>query len=109
MALINRDLRNNWDKLLVQEPHTNYYSHIMTPNGFRQIYPTNDLWKKRGVRSTIWVNANISTNSWKAIIILDMTDIMAIQIDTNTGQLTSTMTAPTITPRQPSTDTWSET
>ncbi|KJA12905.1 hypothetical protein HYPSUDRAFT_111486, partial [Hypholoma sublateritium FD-334 SS-4] len=39
MDIINNNLCEDWDILLVQEPHINYYDHVSTPAGFRQIYP----------------------------------------------------------------------
>lgn len=40
------------------------------------------------VYSGIWMNKQLSTNSWKAINIKDMADITAVQINGTFGKLT---------------------
>ncbi|PPQ70369.1 hypothetical protein CVT24_013144 [Panaeolus cyanescens] len=79
------DLQSSWDLVLLQEPSVNFYNYITTPRGFRQVYPGAKARQTKTVRSGIWVNERISTNTWKALEIDDSADITAVQLD---GEMT---------------------
>ena len=89
LDLINGALGNNWDILLIQEPYLTHLGHIRTPNGFTSIFPHDRLINQEStVRSVIWVNSKISTNSWKEISIKGNNDLTAVQIDSGNCKLT---------------------
>ncbi|PPQ73739.1 hypothetical protein CVT24_006959, partial [Panaeolus cyanescens] len=82
------DLHSGWDVVLLQEPSVNFYNYITTPRGFRQVYPGARARQSKTVRSGIWVNEKISTNTWRALEIEDSADVTAIQLDGEHGKLT---------------------
>lgn len=86
--LLNINLHNEWDIVLMQEPHRNFFKHISTPRGFRQVYPSTEVRKNGVVRSGIWINEQLSTNTWKAIDIKGTADVTAVQIHGAFGKLT---------------------
>jgi exonuclease III len=88
LDLLNNSLGKHWDIIAIQEPHQTYYKAIRTPNGFQQVYPDTQLWKKKRAWSALWINAKISTNSWKAIEIPRTTNITAVQLTDNYRTLT---------------------
>lgn len=80
LDLINSALGKYWDVILIQEPYLTFLGHIQTPNGFVGIYPTDRLRNQENiVRSVIWINSSLSTNSWKAISIPGNNDLTAVQ------------------------------
>jgi len=88
LHLLNDKAEEEWDILVIQEPHTTYFKSIRTLNGFRQVYPDNELRRCKKARLAIWVNSAISTNSWKALDIPSSVDITAIQFEGDHGVLT---------------------
>ena len=89
LDLINSALGKNWDIILIQEPYLTYLGHIRTPNGFTSIFPHDRLINQEAtVRSVIWVNSALSTNSWKEVSITRNNDLTAVQIDAGTCKLT---------------------
>ncbi|KAF5331999.1 hypothetical protein D9611_008886 [Ephemerocybe angulata] len=88
LTLLNDDLPMAWDVVLLQEPSINYYDHILTPRGFRQVYPGTSARAKGTVRSGIWVNENISTDTWDELDLGDALDITGIQMNGEYGRLT---------------------
>jgi len=88
LDLINRALGRNWDliliqepHILIQEPHITHLGHIRTPNGFTSIFLQDQLARlENTVRSVIWVNSELSSNSWKALNIPGNNDLTAIQL-----------------------------
>jgi hypothetical protein len=89
LALINRASGKNWDIVLIQEPYITFLGHIRAPNRFNSIFPPDRLVKLEvAVRSVIWVNSSLSTNSWKAVNIPGNNDLTAIQINTGPGKVT---------------------
>ncbi|PPR00222.1 hypothetical protein CVT24_004961 [Panaeolus cyanescens] len=74
------DLQASWDLILIQEPNINFYNHITTARGFRQVYPNARTRNELVVRSGIWVNEKISTNTWRALEIEGTADITAVQL-----------------------------
>ncbi|PPR05017.1 hypothetical protein CVT24_010210 [Panaeolus cyanescens] len=70
----------SWDLVLIQEPNINFYNHITTARGFRQVYPNARMRNEKVVRSGIWVNEKISTNMWRALEVEDTADITAVQL-----------------------------
>lgn len=77
----NGTLPRDWDIILVQEPYTNPFGTICTPNRFIAIYPESDLGTQEVIRSVIWVNTEISTNNWKALDIPGSKDLTGIQLN----------------------------
>ena len=89
LDLINGSLGKNWDIILIQEPYLTHLGHIRTPNGFTSIFPHDRLINQEStVRSVIWVNSSLSTNSWKGISIPGNNDLTAIQVDSGLFKLT---------------------
>lgn len=86
--LINGNLHTDWDIILIQEPHMNYYKHIKTTKGFRQVYPNNKVRNKKTIHSGIWMNKMISTNLWHALEIEDSADVTAVQLKGKYSQIT---------------------
>ncbi|KAF8997517.1 hypothetical protein BDQ17DRAFT_1169681, partial [Cyathus striatus] len=80
LELINRPLGEEWDIILIQEPHILFTHNIRTPNNFRPVFPANRFTLEETVHSVIWVNSNIPTNNWTIIDVPGMNDISAIQI-----------------------------
>ena len=87
LDLINNKLTNNWDLVLIQEPHTTFFQSVRTPPKFRPVFPT-DRGRNAQVRSVIWVNASLDTKFWKIIEIPETNDITAIQIKGPYGRIT---------------------
>jgi len=87
LELINDELSNNYDIILIQEPHTTTFGNIRTPNQFRQVYPGGRHDPNTKVRSGIWVNRNIDTGCWKELPIPNTGDITAIQLTGKYGRL----------------------
>ncbi|KAF5331424.1 hypothetical protein D9611_011885 [Ephemerocybe angulata] len=88
LALLNDELPHDWDIILLQEPSANYYNHISTPRGFRQVYPGDEARKTGTVRSGIWVNEGMSTDAWTPLDIGDALDVTGIRISGENGKLT---------------------
>jgi exonuclease III len=88
LDLLNRNLARYWDVICLQEPHITKFGHIRTPRQFRQVYPASRHQKERGkVRSAMWINQDIDTNTWERINIPETNDITAINIKTEHGSL----------------------
>jgi hypothetical protein len=87
LDLINNKLTDNWDLVLVQEPHTTFFQSIRSPPNFRPVFPT-DRGRNAQVRSVIWVNKSLNTKHWKIIDILGTNDITAVQIRGPYGRVT---------------------
>jgi len=87
--LMNRNLRREWDIILIQEPYVTPTGIIRISNNYAMIYPQ-DRKKKDAdkVRSVIMVSANLNTSSWKEIKIPGNNDITAIQIKNQHTTLT---------------------
>src|SRR5277367_1623304 len=89
LDLVNGALGKNWDIVLIQEPYLTFLGHIRTPNGFASIFPHDRLINQEStVRSVIWVNSSLSTNSWKAVNIPGNNDLTAIQINEGNNKVT---------------------
>jgi len=88
LDLINGPLSKGWDIILIQEPYITPFSHIRTPNGFKQISPQDRLLDNSDPTcSVIWAHRKISSNTWKVMNIPGNNNISAIQIHTWDGQL----------------------
>ncbi|PPQ80684.1 hypothetical protein CVT24_011067 [Panaeolus cyanescens] len=74
------NLQTAWDLVLLQEPNINFYNNITTARGFRQVYPNSRGRNEKVVKSGIWVNKKISTNTWRALEVEGTADITAIQL-----------------------------
>src|SRR5271156_3998260 len=82
LELINGTLGRDWDIILLQEPYLTQLGHIRTPNGFTCISPHDRLLNQEAlIRSAIWVNGSLSSNSWKAINIPGNNDLTALQLN----------------------------
>src|ERR1700735_4842488 len=80
LDLINSALGKQWDIILIQEPYLTFLGHIRTPNGFTSIFPTDRLTNQEStVRSVIWINCSLPTNTWKIINIPGNNNLTAIQ------------------------------
>jgi hypothetical protein len=89
LDFINGALGNKWDVILIQEPYLTHLGHIRAPNGFISIFPLDRLSNQEAiVRSVIWVNSKLSTNSWKEVSISRNNNLTVIQIATGPGKLT---------------------
>src|SRR5262245_37322352 len=87
LDLINNVNSAKWDIILVQEPHTTFFTNIRTPNHYISVTPTSRFKLKDPVRSVAWVSSKIATSSWKTINIPDTNDIVAIQLNGDFGRL----------------------
>jgi hypothetical protein len=63
LELINGQLSKTWDIILIQEPYTTVFNYIRTPTNFRPVYPENRGRDGSKVRSAIWVNKKLETDS----------------------------------------------
>jgi hypothetical protein len=89
LDFINGALGNKWDIILIQKPYLTHLGHIRAPNSFISVFPLDRLSNQEAIiRSVIWVNSKLSTNSWKAVSISESNDLTAIQIATDPGKLT---------------------
>lgn len=87
LEMLNSGLEKHYDVILLQELHVNYYRNSATARGFRQVYPPDSVRKTKTIRSGIWVNAAISTNTWDPINVGDCPDLTAISIKGDFGKL----------------------
>ncbi|KAF5327397.1 hypothetical protein D9619_004072 [Psilocybe cf. subviscida] len=60
----------------------------VTARGFCQVYPGSKIQETKPVRSGIWMNEALSTNSWRALEIEDSADVTAVQLKGEYGQIT---------------------
>ncbi len=62
LDLLNRVKGDDWDVILIQEPHTvNNFSAIWTPTNFRPVFPEDQGRDGTTVRSVIWVSNTLDT------------------------------------------------
>ena len=89
LDLINGALGKKWDLILIQEPYLTFLGHIQTPNGFVSIFLQDHLARPDDiVRLVIWVNSELSSNSWKAMNISGNNDLTAIQLKRGNRKMT---------------------
>ena len=89
LDLINSAPGRNWDIILIQEPYLTFLGHVRAPNGFNSVFPVDRLVNQEApVRSVIWVNGSLSSNSWKAISIPGSNDLTAIQVESGRSKVT---------------------
>ncbi|PPR03263.1 hypothetical protein CVT24_012827 [Panaeolus cyanescens] len=88
LELINDKLSDKYDIVLVKEPHITTFKNIRTPTNFRSITPDVDRANGPTIRSVIWVNRKISTQTWKEMKVPGTGDISAIQLRGDYGKLT---------------------
>jgi hypothetical protein len=72
----------------MQEPHVNFLGEVSASSKWRVVYPTSHLTLLDKIRSTILVNAEISTNFWHQVDIPDTNDLVAIQLEGPFGTAT---------------------
>ena len=88
MELINNLKGDNWDVVLVQEPHVTAFCAIRTPTRFRPVFPDDRGRNGALVRAVIWVSTSLETRSWKILNVPNTNDITAIQLSGDHGLLT---------------------
>ncbi|KAF7773567.1 hypothetical protein Agabi119p4_5734 [Agaricus bisporus var. burnettii] len=88
LDLLNRNLGKHWDVICLQEPHITKFGNIRTPKQFRQVYPSARQQKDAGkVRSAMWINQAIDTNTWERIDVPGTNDITAANFKTEHGSI----------------------
>ena len=80
LEVINDRVSQNYNIMLIQEPHTTTFNAIRTPSNFRPVFPAHRIANQDQIRSVIWVNNELNTNRWTALDIPDTNDITAIQL-----------------------------
>jgi ribonuclease HI len=80
LDIINEKVSQNYDIILIQEPHTTAFNAIRTPTNFRPVFPTNRFKDDSQIRSVIWVNKQLETKDWTIIDIPNTNDITAIKL-----------------------------
>src|SRR5882757_8758513 len=89
IEFINNIKKENWDVVLVQEPHMiSRFNVLRTPTNFRPVFPENRGRSDAPIRSLIWVSTALDTRSWKIVNIPDTNDLTAIQLKGDYGTLT---------------------
>ena len=78
LDIINENLSQDYDLILIQEPYTTTFNAVRTPTNFRLVFPVHRLTSQDQIRSVIWVNRKMDTNSWAALDILDTNDITGV-------------------------------
>ena len=87
LDIINENLSQDYDLILIQEPYTTTFNAIRTPANFRPVFPAHRLLSQDQIRSVIWVNRKMDTNSWAALDIQDTNDITGVQLKGPYGSL----------------------
>jgi hypothetical protein len=80
-SLINSEAHENYDVILIQEPAINTLKKFSASPKWRVVYPSSHLSLADKIRAITLVNANISTNAWHQVDVIDSNDIVAIQIE----------------------------
>src|ERR1700679_1297583 len=87
LDIINKRVSQNYDIILIQEPHTTIFNAIRTPTNFRPVFPSHRLSSQDQIHSVMWVSRRLNTNSWESLDIPGMSDITGIQINGSYGTL----------------------
>jgi endonuclease/exonuclease/phosphatase family metal-dependent hydrolase len=87
LDIINENLSHNYHLILIQEPYTTTFNAIRMPAHFRPVFPAHRLTSQDQIRSVIWVNRKIDTNSWAVLDITDTSDITGIRLKGPYGSL----------------------
>jgi hypothetical protein len=61
LDILNEKVSQNYDVILIQEPHTTAFKGIRTPSNFRPVFPTNRFQSEDSIRLVIWVNVKDET------------------------------------------------
>ena len=87
--MYNKVSRQEWDIVLVQEPHVTAMGNIRTPNGYVTVTPV-DRYKDGApaTRAVTWVSSDLATSSWKILNIPGTNDVATIQMAGKYGRLT---------------------
>ena len=80
LDIINENLSRDYDLILIQEPYTTTFNAIRTPTNFRPVFPAHRFESQDQIRSVIWVNRKMDTNSWAALDITGTNDITGVQL-----------------------------
>ena len=82
LDIINERVSQNYNIILIQEPHTTAFNVIRTPTNFRPVFPAHRLQNQNQdqICSVIWVNRKLNTENWKALDIPGTNNITAIQL-----------------------------
>src|SRR5271168_4615466 len=81
LDIINEQSSQEFDIILIQEPHTTVFNTIRTPENFRPVFPSHPF------TSQVWVSRNLDTNSWVVLDIPGTNDITGIQLKGPYGSL----------------------
>ena len=87
LDIINEQLCQEYDVILIQEPHTTVFNATRMPTNFRPVFPAHRLESQDQIRSVIWVSRRLDTNSWAALNIPGTNDIIGIQLKGPYGSL----------------------
>ena len=87
LDIINEQLCQDYDIILIQEPHTTNFNAIKMPTNFRPVFPAHRLESQDQIHSVIWVSRRLNTNSWVALDIPSTNDITGIQLKGPYGSL----------------------
>src|SRR5271168_3190131 len=80
LDIINEQLSQEYDIILIQEPHTMTFNTIRMPANFRPVFPSHRFTSQDQIRSVIWFSRNLDTNSWAALDIPGTNDITGVQL-----------------------------
>ena len=85
LEMINSIKAEDWDVVLVQEPHATAFNAIRMPTRFRPVFPDDRGRNGSPVRSVMWISSSLETRDWKILNILNTNDITAIQLSGGRG------------------------
>jgi hypothetical protein len=87
LDIINEEVSHSYNIMLIQEPYTTTFNAIRTPANFRPVFPVHRFQNEEQIRSVIWVNRKLDTDSWKALDVPGTNDIATIQLKGPYGTL----------------------
>jgi ribonuclease HI len=87
LDIINEQLCQDYDIILIQEPHTTIFNAIRTPTNFRPVFPIHRFVSQDQIRSVIWVSRKLDTNNWAALDIPGTNDVTGIQLKSPFGTI----------------------
>src|SRR5271168_5175239 len=56
LDIIDENLSQDYDLILIQEPHTTIFNAIRTPTNFRPVFPAHRLSSQDQIHSVMWVS-----------------------------------------------------
>jgi endonuclease/exonuclease/phosphatase family metal-dependent hydrolase len=87
LDIINEEVSQQYDIILVQEPHVTTFNKVRSPTNFRTVFPINRLPDDDAIRSVIWVSRKLDTKDWNILDFPETNDITAIQLEGPYGKL----------------------